>query len=65
MKYLTKLRNHFVLVPVDKAPKNVGIICKSFYLQVLNNEIMKSGVFAKLSSSMLCLVLYFKREISI
>ena len=45
MKYLTKLHNHFVIIPVDKAPKNVGNICKSFYLQVLNNEIMKSGNF--------------------
>ena len=45
MKYLTKLHNHFVIVPVDKAPKNVGIICKSFHLLVLNNEIMRSGNF--------------------
>ena len=45
MKYLTKLHNHYGIVPVDKAPKNVGIICKSFYLQVPNNEIMKSGNF--------------------
>ena len=40
-----KLHNHFAIVPVDKAPKNDGIICKSFYLQVLDNEIMKSGNF--------------------
>ena len=45
MKYLTKLLNHFVIVPADSAPNNFGIICKSFYLQVLNNEIMKSGNF--------------------
>ena len=45
MKYLMKLHNHFGIVPVGNAPKNVGIICKSFYLQVLNNKIMKSGNF--------------------
>ncbi len=35
---LETLHKNFVLVPVDKASKNVAIICKRFYLEVLFQE---------------------------
>ena len=35
---------------MDKGPKNIGIICKYFYLQMLNDEIVKSGIVSKYSS---------------
>ena len=48
---LTKLHtSHFVIVPGDKAPKNVGIIYKSFYLQVLNNDFTVHDIVSKYSS---------------
>ena len=36
---LKKLKENFILVPVDKAPRNIAIICKRFYMTVLINEI--------------------------
>ena len=47
MVYMEELHNHFIIVPLDKAPKNIGIICKYFYLQMLNDEIIKSGDFTQ------------------
>ena len=44
--FLTKLQEHFVLVPVDKASKNVCFICKQYYMQTLQDEIINSGNFA-------------------
>jgi len=35
---LTELKKHFVLVPVDKAAKNVSLICKRFYMKILLDE---------------------------
>ena len=43
MDYVKEFHNQFVIVPVDKAAKNIGIICKLFYLQVLKGEILSSG----------------------
>ena len=40
---LKELHKQFVIVPVDKASANIGIICKAFYLQVLTQEIVNSG----------------------
>ena len=40
---LTDLKKHFVLVPVDKAAKNIALICKRFYMKVLLDE-MESNV---------------------
>ena len=45
MFYLNNLHKHFVLVPVDKASNNICIICRQFYLQVLEQEIQDSGNF--------------------
>ena len=42
---LITIQGRFVIVPVDKASKNVNFICNSFYNQVLKEEIMKSGNF--------------------
>jgi hypothetical protein len=38
MACLTELKTNFVLVPVDKAAKNIAIICKHYYMEVLLNE---------------------------
>ena len=37
--YLKKFQEHFVITPVDKASKNIGIICKQYYLKVLKEEL--------------------------
>ena len=31
------------MVPVDKAGNNIAIICKSYYISLLNNEILSSN----------------------
>ena len=36
---LDKLRNNFVVVPIDKATGNIALICKSFYASVIANEV--------------------------
>ena len=37
--------NRFVIVPVDKASNNIGIVCKFFYIQKLIVKINNSGNF--------------------
>ena len=44
-EFLHDFHEKFVVVPVDKAAKNVGIICKEFYLKVLKNELKDFGNF--------------------
>ena len=39
---LESLHQQYVFTPVDKASKNIAIMCKSFYLQTIFNE-LKSG----------------------
>ena len=39
LNYLRNFQKSFVLTPVDKAAKNIGVICKKYYLEVLKNEI--------------------------
>ena len=48
-EYLGTFHKYFVIVPVDKAAKNIGIICKAFYIQILKKEIMESGNFKEAS----------------
>ena len=43
--FLQHFHEHFVIVPVDKAAKNIGIICKYFYIQILKKEVQDSGNF--------------------
>ena len=38
-QYINYLHDRFVIVPVDKASNNFGIVCKSFYLDVIKNEL--------------------------
>ena len=38
-QYIKYLHDRFVIVPVDKANNNFGIVCKSFYLDVIKNEL--------------------------
>lgn len=39
LKFIREFQKTFVITPVDKAPKNIGIICKKYYLEILKNEI--------------------------
>ena len=34
-QYINYLHDRFVIVPVDNASNNFGIVCKSFYLDVI------------------------------
>jgi hypothetical protein len=47
--FLSKLQDHFVFTPVDKAGNNVSVICKKFYYEILNNEVNNSGNFEYLN----------------
>ena len=49
--YLDKLHKDFVIAPIDKASNNISIVCKSYYHQVLNNEILQSGNFEQVQES--------------
>ena len=42
---LSKLQSDFVFIPVDKASKNIAIICKKYYLEILTKEIEDSSTF--------------------
>ena len=48
---LCKLQEHFVFVPVDKAAKNVSLICKKFYLETITNEIEDSSTFEMVANN--------------
>ena len=48
---LTELRDNFVLVPVDKATKNIALICKRFYMEVLLKEMQSNAETYQLLSS--------------
>ena len=45
MQDLKEIRKCFVITPVDKASHNIGIICKFFYLEKINEEVDNSGNF--------------------
>ena len=36
---IIRLQEKYVFVPTDKANKNVSLICKKFYVQLLHDEI--------------------------
>ena len=40
---LNKLQQHFVIVPIDKAAKNISFICKRHYAQVIAAELKYSS----------------------
>ena len=46
---LRSLQKNFVLIPVDKASKNIAVVCKKSYIQVMNDEIENSPTFEHLS----------------
>ena len=48
---LKKLHKDFVIVPVDKAGCNVAFVCKSYYMQILSQEITQSPTFKVLQTS--------------
>ena len=37
---LGELKDKYVLVPIDKGAKNIGFICRNYFLQVLQEETM-------------------------
>ena len=37
--YINNLHDRFVIVPVDKGSNSFGMVCKSFYLDVIKNEL--------------------------
>ena len=39
MQYLEELHRNFVIVPIDKAPNNIGFFCKTFYVKRLLAEV--------------------------
>ena len=43
LKYIKEFQKKFVITPVDKAAKNIGIICKQYYLEVLKQEITSNN----------------------
>ena len=50
---LTELQSNFVVVPVDKAAKDIVLICKSYYMEVLLNEmITKASTYKCLTKSL-------------
>ena len=44
-EFMLDFHSKFVVVPVDNAAKNIGIVCKAFYLETLRKEIVDSGNF--------------------
>ena len=42
---LSKLQKDFVFIPVDKAAQNVCMICKKYYMDIMNKEIDDSSTF--------------------
>ena len=38
IKELERLQNLYVLIPIDKAANNIGFVCKTYFLQVLQEE---------------------------
>ena len=48
---LSKLKEQFVFVPMDKAAKNVSLVCKKFYLETMTNEIEDSTTFEMVSNN--------------
>lgn len=43
VKELDELQEKYVFTPVDKASKNIAIICKSFYIKTIYNELYGSN----------------------
>ena len=44
LKALHDLHSKFVIVPIDKASGNIAFVCKTFYAQVLVNELGLNGL---------------------
>ena len=49
---LKNIQDKYVIMPVDKAGNNFGFICKKYYAEVLQSEIVNSNTF-ELSGSTL------------
>ena len=42
---LDKLKKHFIVTGVDKAPKNISLICKSYYIETMTNELVNTNTY--------------------
>ena len=40
---LSKLQNHFILVPTDKAANNISFVCKQYYANCIKSELKYTG----------------------
>ena len=47
---LDELHKDFVLVPTDKAKNNITIVCKKFYISMIEKE-LSSNTFSKINRS--------------
>ena len=50
LKELKRLKEPFVLAPIDKAANNIGFICKKYFLEVLLQE-TKSNTYVPYQDS--------------
>ena len=48
-KALYNLHKDFAIIPVDKASKNIAIVCKKHYIDIMNEEIENSPTFTHVS----------------
>ena len=57
------MHEYFVICPVDKASKNVAIICKKYYLETISNECMTNSVSYNNISDLNILDIFQKQKI--
>ena len=46
-KFLADLHDKYVIAPADKASNNIIFICKSYYRQIINEELGSTSTYAK------------------
>ena len=45
------LKDHFILTGVDKAPKNISIICKQYYIDTMKNELVNTNTYSEVDTN--------------
>ena len=53
---LKRLQEDFVFVQIDKAGNNIALVCKSYYMDILNSEVLNSGTFVAVNDNELDVV---------
>ena len=46
-KFLADLHDKYVIAPADKASNNIIFICKTYYRQIINEELGSTSTYAK------------------